>query len=134
MLQAVQVLRGQERPREQKVWSAVSSQGASAPASDRTSLRAAQHMLVRPGPHSAGTVQTQSVSTDKRHLVSPSVPGEAASLLLNQMPPREKRRRQSKTMKHLLKRLSVNLKSAVMNRASPSYLPWQVYSFSSLVE
>lgn len=110
------------------------AKGARAPASDRTSLRAAQHMLVRPGPHSAGTVQTQSVSTDKRHLVSPSVPGEAASLLLNQMPPREKRWRQSKTMKHLLKRLSVNLKSAVMNRASPSYLPWQVYSFSSLVE
>lgn len=77
---------------------------------------------VRLGHAPAGTVQTQSVSTDKRHLVSPSVPGEAASLLLNQMPLRRRKRRQSKTMKHLLQRLSVNLKSAVMNRASPSYL------------
>lgn len=33
---------------------------------------------VRPGPRSAGTVQTQGVSTDKRHLASPSVPGEAS--------------------------------------------------------
>lgn len=58
--------------RKYGLWSA--PKGASATASDRTSLGVAQHVPVCSGPRSAGTVQTQRVGTDKRHLVSPSVP------------------------------------------------------------
>lgn len=84
-----------------------------------SALGPAQQELFRP----RGSAQTRGTSF---HLVFPS---EAASLLLNQMPLREKRRRQSKRIEHLLKRFRVNLKSAVVNRESPSYLPMASLQF-----
>ena len=74
MSQAVQVLRRQEGPHEQKVWSVVSSQGGQRNCQRQNKPGAARHVLLCTGPHSAGTVWTQRLRTSKRHLVSPSVP------------------------------------------------------------